>query len=92
ISIVDSGIEIVDPSSTELDLIVDQSGGAHFTLRSFSGVNVKTIDGGTYTYGLKHRINEDGGEKVWYLSAVFIDNVLFFNNLPRSRNRSARHL
>ncbi len=35
ISIVDSGIEIVDPSSTELDLIVDQSGGAHFTLRIF---------------------------------------------------------
>ncbi|WP_375649337.1 pertactin-like passenger domain-containing protein, partial [Bartonella sp. MU70NMGDW] len=92
ISIVDSGIEIVDTSSTELDLIVDQSGGAHFTLRSFSGANVKTIDGGTYTYGLKQRIDEDGGEKVWYLSAVFIDNVSFLNSLPRGRSRSARHL
>ncbi|WP_273724613.1 pertactin-like passenger domain-containing protein, partial [Bartonella sp. AU18XJBT] len=91
ISIVDSGIEIVDPSSTELDLIVDQSGGAHFTLRSFSGANVN-IDGGTYTYGLKQRIDEEGGEKVWYLSAVFIDNVSFLNSLPRSRSRSARHL
>ncbi len=92
ISILDSGIEIVDPSSTELDLIFDQSGGAHFTLRSFSGANVKTIDGGTYTYGLKQRIDEDGGEKVWYLSAVFIDNVSFLNSLPRSRSRSVRHL
>ncbi|WP_375614386.1 BafA family autotransporter [Bartonella sp. AC535YNZD] len=92
INILDSGIEIVDPSSTELDLIVDQSGGAHFTLRSFSGANVKTIDGGTYTYGLKQRIDEDGGEKVWYLSAVFIDNVSFLNSLPRSRSRSVRHL
>ncbi|WP_375651545.1 BafA family autotransporter [Bartonella sp. LB28NMGDW] len=92
ISIVDSGIEIVDPSSTELDLIVDQSGGAHFTLRSFSGANVKTIDGGIYMYGLKQRIDEDGGEKVWYLSAVFIDNVSFLNSLPRSRSRSAWHL
>uniref|UniRef100_UPI0035D0DD6A pertactin-like passenger domain-containing protein n=1 Tax=Bartonella sp. AP7XZML TaxID=3243503 RepID=UPI0035D0DD6A len=92
INILDSGIEIVDPSSTELDLIVDQSGGAHFTLRSFSGANVKTIDGGTYTYGLKQRIDEDGGEKVWYLSAVFIDNVSFLNSLPRSRSRSMRHL
>ncbi|WP_375611248.1 MULTISPECIES: BafA family autotransporter [unclassified Bartonella] len=92
ISVVDSGIEIVDPSSTELDLIFDQSGGAHFTLRSFSGANVKTIDGGTYTYGLKQRIDEGGGEKVWYLSAVFIDNVSFLNSLPRSRSRSVRHL
>ncbi|WP_375652277.1 BafA family autotransporter [Bartonella sp. AP19HLJMH] len=92
ISILDSGIEIVDPSSTELDLIVDQSGGAHFTLRSFSGANVKTIDGGTYTYGLKQRIDEGGGEKVWYLSAVFIDNVSFLNSLPHSRSRSVRHL
>ncbi|WP_375673758.1 BafA family autotransporter [Bartonella sp. AA18HLJMS] len=92
ISVVDSGIEIVDPSSAGLDLIFDQSGGAHFTLRSFSGANVKTIDGGTYTYGLKQRIDEDGGEKVWYLSAVFIDNVSFLNSLPRSRSRSMRHL
>ncbi|WP_375668196.1 BafA family autotransporter [Bartonella sp. AP36NXGY] len=92
ISVVDSGIEIVDPSSAGLDLIFDQSGGAHFTLRSFSGANVKTIDGGTYTYGLKQRIDEGGGEKVWYLSAVFIDNVSFLNSLPRSRSRSMRHL
>ncbi|WP_375649572.1 BafA family autotransporter [Bartonella sp. AA78NXGY] len=92
ISVVDSGIEIVDPSSAGLDLIFDQSGGAHFTLRSFSGANVKTIDGGTYTYGLKQRIDEGGGEKVWYLSAVFIDNVSFLNSLPRSRSRSVRHL
>ncbi|WP_375692189.1 BafA family autotransporter [Bartonella sp. AP4SXKL] len=92
ISVVDSGIEIVDPSSAGLDLIFDQSGDAHFTLRSFLGANVKTIDGGTYTYGLKQRIDEDGGEKVWYLSAVFIDNVSFLNSLPRSRSRSMRHL
>ncbi|MBB4076103.1 outer membrane autotransporter protein [Bartonella fuyuanensis] len=92
VNIIDSGIEIVDPSLTELDLIVDQSGGAHFTLRSFSGANVKAIDGGTYIYGLKQRISEDGGEKVWYLSAVFIDKFSFLNSFPEGRSRFTRHL
>ncbi|EJF86697.1 BafA family autotransporter [Bartonella rattimassiliensis] len=92
VSVVDSGIEIVDPSSTLLDLIWDQSGGAHFTLQSFSGLKIGMVDGGTYTYGLKQRIGEDEVGKVWYLSAVFIDNFPFLNSLPRSRSRSARHL
>ncbi|WP_139413049.1 BafA family autotransporter [Bartonella mastomydis] len=92
ISVVDSGIEIVDPSSTELDLILDQSGGASFTLQSFSGAKIGMVDGGTYMYGLKQKIREDGGEKVWYLSAVFIDNFPFLNNFPQRRSRSARHL
>ncbi|WP_273783296.1 BafA family autotransporter [Bartonella sp. AU15XJBT] len=92
ISVVDSGIEIVDPSSTELDLILDQSGGASFTLQNFSGAKIHIVDGGTYVYGLKQRIGEDAEQKVWYLSAVFIDNFPFLNSLPRSRSRSARHL
>ncbi|WP_254472692.1 BafA family autotransporter [Bartonella sp. B1098] len=92
ISVVDSGIEIVDPSSTELDLILDQSGGASFTLQSFSGAKIGMVDGGTYMYGLKQKIGKDGGEKVWYLSAVFIDNFSFLNSLPQRRSRSARHL
>ncbi|PIT70061.1 autotransporter outer membrane beta-barrel domain-containing protein [Bartonella tribocorum] len=90
ISVVDSGIEIVDPSSAELDLILDQSGGASFTLQSFSGAKIPIVDGGTYTYGLKQRTDEDG--KVWYLSAISIDNSSFLDSLPRSRSRSARHL
>ncbi|WP_280109520.1 pertactin-like passenger domain-containing protein, partial [Bartonella queenslandensis] len=92
ISVADSGIEIVDPSSAELDLILDQSGGAFFTLQSFSGAKIPIVDGGTYTYGLKQRTDEDGGGKVWYLSAVFIDNFSFLNGLPRNRSRIPRHL
>ncbi len=92
ISVVDSGIEIVDPLSAELDLILDQSGGASFTLQSFSGAKTGMVDGGTYMYGLKQRIDEDGEQKVWYLSAVFIDNLLFLNSLSRSRSRPVRHL
>ncbi|CAK01241.1 BafA family autotransporter [Bartonella tribocorum] len=92
ISVLDSGIEIVEPSSAELDLILDQSGGASFTLQSFSGAKIPIVDGGTYMYGLKQRIAEGGGQKVWYLSAISIDNSSFLNSLPRSRSRSARHL
>ncbi len=92
IRVADSDIEIVDPTSIELDLIVDQSGGASFTLQSFSGAKIQIADGGTYTYALKQRVGEDGDEKVWYLSAVFIDNFSFLNGLPCSRRRSARHL
>nr|WP_256478123.1 BafA family autotransporter [Bartonella sp. B1099] len=89
ISVFDSGIEIVDPSSTELDLILDQSGGASFTLQSFSGAKIGMVDGGTYTYGLKHKIIENEEEKVWYLSAVYMDNA---PRGQRRRSRSARHL
>ncbi|GAA5103914.1 BafA family autotransporter [Bartonella jaculi] len=85
ISVVDSGIEIADPSSTDLDLIVDKSGGTHFTLQKFSGAKIGTVDGGTYVYGLKQKSGEAGSEKIWYLSAIYIDN------LPR-RSRSRRHL
>ncbi|WP_208440435.1 BafA family autotransporter, partial [Bartonella raoultii] len=92
INVIDSGIEIADLSSTELDLILDQSGGASFTLQSFSGAKIGMVDGGTYTYGLKQRIGEDGEQKIWYLSAAFIDNFSFLNSLPRRRSRSARHL
>ncbi|WP_330167388.1 BafA family autotransporter [Bartonella grahamii] len=85
ISVVDSGIEIVDPSSTELDLIVDQSGGAFFTLQSFSSAKIQIVDGGTYTYGLKHKKIENEEGKIWYLTAVYMDSV------PR-RSRIPRHL
>ncbi|EJF96218.1 BafA family autotransporter [Bartonella elizabethae] len=89
ISVVDSGIEIVDPSSTELDLILDQSGGASFTLQSFSGAKIGIVDGGTYTYGLKHKNIENEEGKVWYLSAVYMDSA---SRGPRRISRSARHL
>ncbi|MBB5073630.1 autotransporter passenger strand-loop-strand repeat protein, partial [Bartonella callosciuri] len=92
INVVDSGIEIVDPSSTNLDLITDQSGKAHFTLKKFSGAKIGSVDGGTYVYGLKEREDNNEGKKIWYLSAVFIDNFSFINNLLRSRSRSRRHL
>ncbi|WP_317993057.1 BafA family autotransporter [Bartonella gliris] len=92
VNVVDSGIEIVDPSTTDLDLIVDQSGKAHFTLKKFSGAKISTVDGGTYVYGLKQRQGDDENEKIWYLSAVYIDNFSFINNLTRNRSRSRRHL
>ncbi|GAB5038044.1 BafA family autotransporter [Bartonella henselae] len=85
ISIIDSGIEIANPSSTELDLIVDQSGGAHFTLQNLSGAKVKPVDAGTYLYGLKQKNGDDGNKKIWYLSAVYIDSV-------QRRGRFFRHL
>ncbi|WP_019220453.1 pertactin-like passenger domain-containing protein, partial [Bartonella senegalensis] len=84
VSVVDSGVEIAD-RSTDLDLIVDQSGEAHFTLKKFSGAKIGNVDGGTYTYGLKEKNSEGGHGKIWYLSAVYIDN------LPR-RSRSRRNL
>ncbi|GAA4659547.1 hypothetical protein GCM10023262_04080 [Bartonella pachyuromydis] len=91
ISIIDSGVEIVNPSSTNLDLIVDQSGKAYFTLKKISGVKISTVDAGTYTYGLKQKNGQDRNEKIWYLSAVYIDNWP-----PRSswlrRSRSRRNL
>ncbi len=85
ISVVDSGIEIVDPSSARLDLIFDQSGGASFTLQSFSGAKTIMVDGGTYTYGLKHKNIENEEGKIWYLTAVYMDNA------PR-RSRIPQHL
>ncbi|WP_375695128.1 BafA family autotransporter [Bartonella sp. AC90GZZY] len=85
ISVVDSGIEIVDPSSIRLDLIFDQSGGASFTLQSFSGAKTIMVDGGTYTYGLKHKNIENEEGKIWYLTAVYMDNA------PR-RSRIPQHL
>ncbi|UNF39361.1 BafA family autotransporter [Bartonella krasnovii] len=85
ISVADSGIEIVNPSSTKLDLIMDQSGGADFTLQSFSGAKIEAVDGGTYTYALKQKNTEDEEGKIWYLSAVDMDSA------PR-RSRIRRHL
>ncbi|EJF98772.1 outer membrane autotransporter barrel domain-containing protein [Bartonella vinsonii subsp. arupensis Pm136co] len=85
ISVKDSGLEITDPSSKSLDIIVDKSGRANFTLQNFSGANVKALDGGTYIYGLKQREGDDEDEKIWYLAAVYIDNI------PRGR-RTPRHL
>ncbi|WP_455482417.1 BafA family autotransporter [Bartonella sp. B35(2025)] len=85
IGIVDFGIEIVDPSSTNLDLITDQSGRAHFTLQNFSGTKTGIVDGGTYAYGLRQRKDENTEGKIWYLTPVFIDN------LPR-RSRSLKNL
>ncbi|WP_273754358.1 BafA family autotransporter [Bartonella sp. MM73XJBT.G] len=89
INVVDSGIEIADPFSTELDLILDQSGGASFTLQSFSGAKIGMVDGGTYTYGLKHKNIEDEEGKIWYLTAVYMDSA---PREKRRRSRSARHL
>nr|WP_026501278.1 pertactin-like passenger domain-containing protein [Bartonella vinsonii] len=43
ISVQDSGLEITDPSSKRLDIIVDKSGRANFTLQSFSGANIKLM-------------------------------------------------
>ncbi|MET3589429.1 hypothetical protein ABID23_000511, partial [Bartonella silvatica] len=83
ISVIDSGIEIADLSSTDLDLIVDQSGGANFTLKSFSGVKIGGVDGGTYIYGLKQKNDEDGSKKIWCLSAVYNDNIPRRGRLPR---------
>ncbi|MBX4336188.1 BafA family autotransporter [Bartonella raoultii] len=91
VHITDSGIDIVEPSLRDLDLIFDQSGGANFTLKSFSGANIQVLDGGTYTYGLKQKSDEDRGGKVWYLSAVFIDNVPFIRK-GEARSRVPRHL
>ncbi|EJF85662.1 BafA family autotransporter [Candidatus Bartonella washoeensis] len=92
LTVVDSGIEIADPSLTNLDLIADQSGKANFTLKKFSGAKISTVDGGTYMYGLQQRDGNNENEKIWYLSAVFIDNVSFINGLSRSRNRALRSL
>ncbi|WP_332060384.1 BafA family autotransporter [Bartonella sp. CB74] len=88
VSVTDSGIEITNPSSTSLDLIVDQSGEAHFTLQDFSGEKINDIDGGTYKYGLKRKKNYY--ETIWYLAAVFLDKEVS-NNLSR-RRRSLQHL
>ncbi|WP_019223879.1 BafA family autotransporter [Bartonella rattaustraliani] len=85
ISIADSGFQIVDLSSTDFDLIVDQGGGASFTLRSFSGAKIQVFDGGTYAYGLKQKNGENGSEKIWYLTPVEISRVT-------TRNRFRRHL
>ncbi|AQX27827.1 MULTISPECIES: BafA family autotransporter [unclassified Bartonella] len=75
ISVVDSGSEIANPLSQQLDLITDksESGGAHFNLVDFSGANIKAVDGGTYMYGLKQR--KDNSEKIWYLAADRTDEV-----------------
>ncbi|GAA5103919.1 BafA family autotransporter [Bartonella jaculi] len=67
ISVADSGVEITDPSSNKRDLIMDQSGGAQFTLTDLSGEKINAIDGGTYMYDLKQRKEENG--KTWFLSA-----------------------
>ncbi|QEE11846.1 BafA family autotransporter [Bartonella krasnovii] len=89
INVADSGIEIVNPFSTELDLILDQSGGASFTLQSFSDARIGMVDGGTYIYGLKHKNIEDEEGKIWYLTAVYMDSA---PREQRRRSRFARHL
>ncbi|WP_455478452.1 BafA family autotransporter [Bartonella sp. B10] len=83
VSVIDSGIEIVDPTSINLDLIVDQSGKAHFTLQNFSGAKIGIVDGGTYTYGLKQKQDKNKEEKIWYLSPVFINNFPHKGRFPR---------
>lgn len=67
ISVADSGVEITDPFSNKRDLIMDQSGGAHFSLTNLSGEEIHAVDGGTYIYDLKQRKDEKG--KTWFLSA-----------------------
>ncbi|WP_273756485.1 BafA family autotransporter [Bartonella sp. MM73XJBT] len=67
ISVADSGVEITDPFSNKRDLIMDQSGGAHFSLTDLSGEDIHAVDGGTYMYDLKQRKDEKG--KTWFLSA-----------------------
>ncbi len=94
ISVQDSGLEITDPSSKSLDIIVDKSGRADFTLQSFSGTNVKALDGGTYTYGLKQREGDEEDEKIWYLAAVYIDSIPLRRRTPRhlSHNQTVSFL
>ncbi|GAA5095208.1 hypothetical protein GCM10023260_02950 [Bartonella acomydis] len=70
ITIADSGVEITDPFSNKLDLIMDRSGGAYFSLTDLSGEEIHAIDGGTYMYDLKQRKDENG--KTWFLSADHI--------------------
>ncbi|GAA4659540.1 BafA family autotransporter [Bartonella pachyuromydis] len=67
ISVADSGVEITDPFSNKRDLIMDQSGGSHFSLTDLSGEEIHAVDGGTYIYDLKQRKDENG--KTWFLSA-----------------------
>ncbi|WP_208441072.1 BafA family autotransporter [Bartonella raoultii] len=67
ISVADSGVEITDPFSNKRDLIMDQSGGANFSLTDLSGEKIHAVDGGTYMYDLKQRKDENG--KTWFLSA-----------------------
>ncbi|UTO29170.1 BafA family autotransporter [Bartonella harrusi] len=90
ITVVDSGIEIANPVSTNLDLIVDQSGGTHFTLQRFSGAKIETVDGGTYTYSLKKKNGENEEAKVWYLTAAPIDNIPSKNKIPSHSDRGKR--
>ncbi|WP_208433478.1 BafA family autotransporter [Bartonella doshiae] len=98
ISVIDSGVEVINfPLQKqhlvlELDLIHDQSGEAHFTLIDFSGEEIGTVDGGTYMYGLKQKEGEKESEKIWYLSAVFVDDLPFMKSVPQSRSKSPQHL
>lgn len=67
VNVTDSGAEITAPTETQLDLITDESGGADFTLVDLKGVNIRSVDGGTYMYSLGER--DDNAGKIWYLSA-----------------------
>ncbi|WP_455474533.1 BafA family autotransporter [Bartonella sp. B30(2025)] len=96
ISVVDSGFSIADPTSIVLDLIFDESGQAHFTLKDISGVKIGAVngevvvDGGTYVYALKEKNNEDGQyKKIWYLAAVSIDKTSI-KRLQSTRTTSRR--
>ncbi|WP_455474534.1 autotransporter outer membrane beta-barrel domain-containing protein [Bartonella sp. B30(2025)] len=80
ISVVDSGLDIISPLSTSFDLIFDESGQAHFTLKDISGVKIGAVngevvvDGGTYVYALKEKSDEDGQyKKIWYLTVLSVD-------------------
>lgn len=95
ISVVDSGVEITQSLSrtydfmTELTLITDRSGKAHFTLVGRSGQNISTFDGGTYMYDLRFRTNvkDEKNEKIWYLSA----GVTRLKYQGRSRRHVSQH-
>ncbi|SUV50456.1 Uncharacterised protein [Bartonella doshiae] len=43
-------------------------------------------------YGLKQKEGEEESEKIWYLSAVFVDDLPFMKSLPQSRSKSPQHL
>ncbi|MGF7156710.1 BafA family autotransporter [Bartonella heixiaziensis] len=82
ISIIDTGIEIINPSHKRLKLISDRGGNAHFTLANGFGEKIRTIDAGAYMYSLKYGKNKHTG-KIWYLDANYAfdstKNPLFLN-------------
>lgn len=62
--VADTGKEI-SGTAENLNLVLNKQGDAVFSLSNASGVNVPSIDGGTYTYTLQHKKSRDG--EYWYL-------------------------